>query len=281
MDIYQKITQFYKTAKIERRIVGSSLFGRNLYAFKIGEGSPVGIAQYAIHGREFITAELALAHIRYGVTRGSVWVLPLVNPDGALLSEIGLSTAKETQRAWLLQLNGGEDFSLWKANGRGVDLNVNFPAKWGKGVKNTTRRGAENYIGEKPFSEPESKALGEFTLEIMPDYTVSYHTKGEEIYWHFNQSPRTCPRDMGLAEAVAQATGYSLAYAVGSAGGYKDWCIEKLQIPAITIEAGADSLAHPIGREKAEVLLQSNKRALNAYACAVWEIKNKNTEDRI
>ena len=85
MDIYEEITEFYRGVQAEKRVIGTSVFGRNLYAFHMGEGRPVCIAQYAIHGREWITARLALAQFRLGTGRGSAWFVPLVNPDGALL----------------------------------------------------------------------------------------------------------------------------------------------------------------------------------------------------
>ena len=162
----------------------------------------------------------------------------------------------------MLALNGGEDFRLWKANARGVDLNVNFPAKWGTGVKNTFTRGAENYVGKRAGSERETRALMRFTEKIIPDYTVSYHTKGEEIYWYFSQSLRTCLRDKRLALALSRATGYPLCYAKGSVGGYKDWCIERLGIPAFTVEAGSDLLTHPIEENGLWSLIVKNKNAL-------------------
>ena len=272
MDIYQEITKFYTQAKTEKRIIGKSVFGRNLYAIKLGKGAPVGIVQYAIHGREYITAKLALSHLQNEKIKGSVWVLPLMNPDGALLSQVGLSSVKPKRKKGLLLLNGDRDFSLWKANGRGVDLNVNFDAKWGKGAKNTKILGAENCIGKKPFSEPESLALKKFTLKIRPDYTVSYHTKGEEIYWYFDQSTRTCPRDLRLATVLSGATGYPLAQAKGSVGGYKDWCIQRLQIPAFTIEAGADSFSHPLDGDALTDILLRNQSALATLSQAVWEM---------
>ncbi len=258
MDIYEKVKKFYENAKTEKEIIGKSLFGRNLYAVKVGEGAPVGIAQYAMHGREFITAELAFAHFIRGITRGSCWLLPLVNLDGALLSEVGISTAPTPQRKRLIKWNGGEDFSLWKANGRGVDLNVNFPAKWGKGAKNAFQAGRENYVGEKPFSEPETIALKEFTEKIKPNFTLSYHTKGEEIYWYFYQSLHTCPLHKGLAMEISEATGYPLAYAKNSVGGYKDWCISRFQIPSFTVEAGRDSLSHPLKRDSLPDIIDKN-----------------------
>jgi len=60
VDIYKRIADFYDGVNAEKRIIGNSLFGRKLFAVKVGDGAPVGIAQYAIHGREFITARLAI-----------------------------------------------------------------------------------------------------------------------------------------------------------------------------------------------------------------------------
>lgn len=31
-----------------------------------------------------------------------------------------------------------------------------------------------------------------------------------------------------------------------SAGGYKDWCVEKLKLPAFTVEVGKDEWKHPL-----------------------------------
>lgn len=270
MDIYEKISSFYQSIATEKQIIGKSVLGRDIYAVKIGYGRPTGIAQYAIHGREYIVARLAEEHAALGLSTGSCWIIPLTNPDGALLSQCGISSvAHEKRKTELLALNGGnKDFSLWKANARGVDLNVNFAASWGKGKHNLRVAGGENYVGARPFSEPETLALKNFTQKIKPDYTVSYHTKGEEIYWYFYQSMRTCPRDKTLAQVLSEATGYPLGDARGSAGGYKDWCIQKLGIPSFTIEAGLDSFTHPIGEEGLEDILSKNRFALQKLSAA-------------
>lgn len=275
MDIFQKITNFYHATKNEKTIIGRSTFGRNIYAVKIGEGEPTGIAQYAIHGREFITATLALAHYKKGLPKGSCWIVPLANPDGCLLSEIGLASVEdETERTKLFALNkDSRDFSLWKANGRGVDLNVNFDAKWGKGVKNTRLAGSENYIGAAPFSETESRALKKFTQRIKPSYTVSYHTKGEEIYWQFLQPEKAKLRDRALAEIIARSTGYSIVSLSGSVGGYKDWCIQEFGIPSFTIEAGANMFTHPLKEESIENILTKNENVLYDLSMAIWEME--------
>ena len=264
MNIYEKVKRFYVDYKGAKTVIGKSLLGRELYAVKVGEGRPIGLAQYAMHGREFITAALALSQVRRGLFRGSCWFIPLMNPDGALLSQMGITSVRETEnRERLLAFNGNRnDFSLWKANARGVDLNVNFLARWGEGVKNLRVPGPENFIGDKPFSELETQAIRDFTVKFRPDYTVSYHTKGEEIYWHFHQPLHHYNRDKQLAEVVSRSTGYPLAVAKGSAGGYKDWCISHFGIPAFTIEAGADFLHHPIGEDGLEDIVKKNKNVL-------------------
>ena len=272
MDIYQKATKFYQAFQGDKRIIGKSIFARKIYAVKVGDGFPVGIAQYAIHGREFITAELAFLHARVGVFQGSLWIVPLVNPDGALLSEIGLSSvSNEKAQKRLLSLNAeNKDFSLWKANARGVDLNVNFPVRWGQGNKNVRIAGSENYIGTKPLSEPESRALRGFTERIKPDYTVSYHTKGEEIYWYFSQDEARRTRDEELALSLSKATGYPLKMSPGSVGGYKDWCIDCLKIPSFTIEVGKDAFTHPLGMDALADFIEKNIDVLDVLSKAYF-----------
>lgn len=220
--IYDQVAKFYKSWQGKKCVIGYSCHNREIFAFHLGaETGRQFIAVYAVHAREWITAELAVKHLKTGLKRGGGWVIPLLNPDGAEISQ--------TQ------------FPLWKANARGVDLNCNFDADWGSGRLNTTRRGSENCIGDSPFSEPETIALRDFTLKIRPFVTLSFHTKGEEIYWEYGGRG-----DIRGAEIIKNVTGYEVKKIYGSAGGYKDWCIKKLRIPAYTIECGSDSLVHPI-----------------------------------
>lgn len=241
MDIYRRIRAAYGAYTGEKRVIGRSFDGRALFAFRMGEGRPLGIAVYAIHAREWVTALLALEHLKRSVPFGSVWCVPLMDPDGALLVQRGIESVRPPRREALLSLNGGNDFSLWKANAEGTDLNVNFPARWGKGKQNVFSPAPANFVGECPLSAPESRALAAFTLKEKPDYTLSFHTKGEEIYWEFDGAGFV----MG-ARVLARSTGYTPKIISGSAGGYKDWCLKRLKIPAYTIECGSDRLAHPI-----------------------------------
>ncbi|MCD8041335.1 MAG: hypothetical protein LUF82_07450 [Clostridia bacterium] len=221
--IYKEVKKFYNNFSGTKCVTGYSFKGKEIFAMHIG--SDYGrqlLAVYAVHGREWITARLALKHIKIGLSKDwGGWVIPLLNPDGAEICQT---------------VN-----PMWKANARGVDLNCNFDAEWGSGRLNTRTRGAENCIGDYPFSEAESIAIKNFTLKVMPDVTFAFHTKGEEIYWEF------CGKgDESGAKIIAQSTGYAVKKIYGSAGGYKDWCIQKLGIAAYTVECGSDSLTHPI-----------------------------------
>ncbi len=241
MDAVEKVYRFYESWRGEKFVYGKSVSGKPLVGFFVGKHTyPVLLLQYAIHAREWITSLLALEHIKRGVSQGGAYILPLTNPDGALLS---LCDPART---------------LWKANANGVDLNVNFPALWGTGVSNTFAPSSQNYVGARPLSEPETRALVRFTGKVRPSATVSYHTKGREIYWEFFQQGAALERDKRLASALADETGYTAKTIVGSAGGYKDWCIRALRIPAFTIEAGSDAFAHPIGEGALPALVREN-----------------------
>ena len=244
-----------------------TVLGRPIFAFEIGCGYPKILAQYAIHAREHITYYLANLHcvsllktIKKGT--GTIYILPVINVDGVALCLDGVDSAGAMADN-LLELNRGTDFSLWKANARGVDLNVNFDARWGTGKKNVLNAGAQNYIGSSPNSEPETRSLIAFTEQIKPDITLSFHSKGEVIYWDFHQNPSALVRDKKIGKMLAKSTGYRLSRSGASAGGYKDWCIEHLGIPAYTIEVGNDSIPHPIEKEH---LLQIFDETKNIFA---------------
>ena len=125
-----------------------------------------------------------------------------------------------------------------KANYNLVDLNVNFDANFGKGKTNVFEPNLENYIGLYPFSEPETYALKCLTEKVKPNLTISYHSKGEEIYWYYSQTYFNLKLVRHLAKRTAIYTKYKMAYSFNSHGGYKDWCALKLGIPALTIEVG-------------------------------------------
>ncbi len=250
--------------------IGESTFLQPIYAVHIGRktGEQI-ILQGGIHAREWVTTALLirLATIYRGSNTSGVYFVPCANPDGVRLALDGLDfVTDQDAKNNLLRINGSSDFSLYKANGRGVDLNVNFDADWGTGLKNVTYPNSQNYIGEYPASEKETVALVEFTKSVSPICTLSYHSKGELVYYGFSgQSKDDLDRDRRIAKRIADALGYDALFTTGSAGGYKDWCVRQLKIPAFTIEVGGDDLTHPVGLEHLDGILEDNRRVLDAY----------------
>lgn len=58
-----------------------------------------------------------------------------------------------------------------RLNGRGVDLNRNFPSSW----RPIGRRGDPQYAGPSPFSEPETRLAARLVRAIEPAVTVWFH----------------------------------------------------------------------------------------------------------
>lgn len=259
MDIFRYLDRFFINFNGEKGEIGKSVMGLPIYYFKVQKSEyPKLIVQATIHAREYITTYLTLKLIKdfamFGKI-GCVYFVPMLNPDG-----VKISLNKQP---------------LYKANARGVDLNVNFDARFGSGAKNVFSKASENYVGKHAFSEPESIAIRDFTLKVMPDATISYHSKGQEIYYEFFQGAEDLLRDFNLAKRVAKVTDYTIKSTPNSAGGYKDWCIEKLKIPALTIEVGNDDLSHPIGKEHLLKIYKQNKKVIKVVLDYLTEIQCK------
>lgn len=232
MDIFKLVK---KSLGADAFSIGKSACGNDILCVHRGSmrGNQI-IITAAIHARECYTALVVLEQSRAfdkATAVGGAYFVPLVNPDGALFFDSG-----ETFGRTFLREHAHER-EMWKANAEGVDLNCNFDANFGTGAQNKFVRGASDYVGEYPFCAPETRALAAFTSRVSPSMTVSYHCMGGELYWEFFQSGAARERDMKIADAVAAHIGVKRVDGdLCSAGGYKDWCVQKLGIPAVTVE---------------------------------------------
>ncbi|MCI9518420.1 MAG: hypothetical protein HFK08_04065 [Clostridia bacterium] len=219
--------------------IGKSGQGRDIICFGVGSGDKAIISTAGMHARECVSALVVKKQLEYALEhepKCRQYFIPLVNPDGAEIVKEGLATGDRRKQ-------------LWKANAAGVDPNVNFDANWGTGKCNTFVAGSENYVGKKPFSEEESAVIARFTEQCGARLMLSYHTAGRELYWYFFQT-RNYERDFEIAAYVEKTLKYKYKRIDGdcaSAGGYKDWCVQKLGIPAFTIELGEGR--HPLRAE--------------------------------
>ena len=140
-----------------------------------------------------------------------------------------------------------------KANIRGIDLNLQYPAGWSiareiKFAAGYTRPGPRDYVGPAPLTAPESLAMYGFTRALDPQLTLSYHTQGRVIYWQYDGYD--VPGSKAIAERFAAASGYAVAetpYASGHAG-YKDWFLQDFRRPGFTIEAGSGENPLPLSQ---------------------------------
>jgi g-D-glutamyl-meso-diaminopimelate peptidase len=209
----------------------------------------------AFHAQEWITTavlmnflnDYVLSLINQWTIRGlnmspfydgvTLSIVPMVNPDGVDLVLDG-PPDNEYYRDYVLELNNGSmDFSGWKANIRGVDLNNQYPAKWEIEKDRKPQNPApRDFPGEKPLSEPEAIVMAELTQKENFDRVIAFHTQGEEIYWGYEGL------EPSYAETIVQEferiSGYKPVRYLDSYAGYKDWYIQEWQMPGYTVELG-------------------------------------------
>jgi g-D-glutamyl-meso-diaminopimelate peptidase len=239
--------------------------------YRVGRGRRNILFVGAHHGSEYITGsllyELLIAASSssgeiFGVDREvyyssfTLWVVPVLNCDGVSLSAEGLSDSPLRER--LLAMSDG-DFSRWKANARGVDLNHNYAVGFDKYKLIERERGitpgATLYSGEYPESEPESRALADLARSLQLSLSVSLHSQGEEIY----AFPKSAER---VGRALADELGYRLTRPEGTAayGGFSDFTAGALGIPSLTLEVGRGE--NPLGISEFLRIRHATSRAL-------------------
>lgn len=236
------------------KIIGKTKFNRNIYAVeKVSDNSlSTAVLVASVHAREWITTELLKEFIEQNIfetiTHFNISLILMANPDGVELSVNGLKNFGKKASNSLIAINGSRDFRLWKANARGVDINNNFDANFrlhNKGIKPA----GYGYAGKRINSEKETRAIVRYLKQVNPFIVVSYHTKGEEIYYNYFQSGREFERDKIIAERFEHSTNYKIKNVESvSSGGLKDYVVSKLNKPSLTIECGSDDLEHPIAK---------------------------------
>lgn len=254
----QALQQQYPAA-LEVETIGYSREGRALYAARAGSRKAKHhvLIQAGIHAREHMTTLLVMAQLerllRRGVPEGFCYhILPATNPDGAAISQTCAASAAikaiycDDREEDLTDLPLGEYLREWKANAVGVDLNRNFDAGW-ELIDTRPCPSFSNYRGTAPESEPETQALVSYTRRFPFDTTLSYHATGSEIYYDFGCNAPVNEAGLSLARAVQRRTRYKLVPDdFTSFGGYKDWAIQALCIPSLTIEIGVSPAPLPL-----------------------------------
>lgn len=139
---------------------------------------------------------------------------------------------------------------IWKANGRGVDLNNNFDADW-NGIMLKAYPCYGSYKGAYPESEPETQALVNYAQKYDFACYLSYHSRGQIIYYDCKgNSQEFSDREASFAENVESVIKYRKRATVKdkhvNMGGFGDWIQLKLKKLSVTIESGRDACPLPI-----------------------------------
>ena len=278
LSLEKHIKEITATNLLKVETIGKSVLGKNIYAILATQNPsfPWAILTAAIHAREHLSCDLLIKLVEQYIKDNknysyNVAFVPLVNPDGATLAINNLYGIDKLKSQQLIDINGSKDFSLYKANINGVDLNNNFDANWQTKFTTKTKPSCQGYYGKFAHSEPETQALVKFTQKLNRFITISYHLKGEEIYFDFFQPKHRYNRDQKIAQVFAQSTGYIIKSTQQfSSGGYKDWCVQKLKIPALTIELGKDEFSHPYPQSQLDDIYAKN--------CGVFDCLQKSLE---
>ena len=137
-----------------RVTIGESVSGKALRAIRLGnpDSERKALVVGSIHGNETaghdVVAELRRRAERIGDV--DLWLVRTINPDGARRDSRG--------------------------NGRGVDLNRNFPYRW-----RPSSPGSAEYSGARPLSEPESRAVARLAERLEPAVSIWYHQPWGEV----------------------------------------------------------------------------------------------------
>ena len=253
--------------------LGRSEMGKPLYWLALGSGSRRVFYNAEHHANEWITTpvllrfleDLAAAYAADGRYFGyaaadiwekaTIWIAPAVNPDGMDLVTGALQSGPWYEGAVTLAGN----YPLipfpdgWKANIRGIDLNLQYPAGWEqareiKFSQGYTVPGPRDYVGAAALVAPESLSMYRYTRRLDPALTLSYHTQGQAIYWKYLNMEPPGAKELALRfAAVSSYTVEDVPYGSGFAG-YKDWFIQDYDRPGYTIEAGKGENPLPISQ---------------------------------
>jgi predicted deacylase len=198
--------------------IGQSVQGRDILAWRFGEGDHIVLLVGGIHaGFEANTVLLInelIAHfqgtpadILPGIT---LLLIPVANPDGLLL--------------------GRESEGRFNANK--VDLNRNWGCQWSETAYWQNKLVSP---GERAFSEPETRAVATLIRDLRPGAAIFYHAAAHGVF------AGNCDGDHGsaaLAAVIGEASGYPYgkAWSAYPVSGTASTWADGLGVPSVDLE---------------------------------------------
>lgn len=254
---------------VKSTIVGKSEDNRDIYDIYIGKknAKKTLLVVSTLHAREYMCSLLSMSQIEYylknyyGTVEGekvesimndvAIHYIPMANPDGVSISQEGFAAIQNPELKADLQRMGG-DTLIWKANGRGVDLNRNFAYKHSE----FGTRGYAGYSGPSAMSEKEAQAIAGLVNRLTENGSlqgvVNYHAMGSIIFGDCKKKgdikkvTKKMYKTACTVTGYASADGYGSSDPNGSAGNFREYLMYKKEIPNITIEIGYQTCPGPI-----------------------------------
>ncbi|MDD5018527.1 MAG: M14 family zinc carboxypeptidase [Eubacteriales bacterium] len=236
---------------------GFSVEGRQLPVVTLGSGKTKVFFCGAHHAREYITsaylmytlnvyAEAAARGKKLGdydmagfLSKCTATVMPMVNPDGVTLAQGGLKAVQDIDKVKPMAMIQ-PSYSEWKANVNGVDLNRQYPALWDQKNVVVDEPASELYNGEAPASEPEVKAVMRVCKRNIFKSALSFHTKGEAIFYADKNTDGKIPGAKAIARRIAGVSGYQLMPVSKDPGlyaaGFENWFRQEFLYPGFLVE---------------------------------------------
>ena len=198
--------------------IGYSTYGRPIKAIKISKDvnvedpdKPEVLYMGQTHAREVISAEASLGVVDrlidgYGtddyvtglVDSRQIWVVPVVNPDGAV--KVCQDLARTGDTDWRKNARDNDGTGRLDEDD-GVDLNRNFGTGWG-GEGSSGDPASYTYRGHAPFSEPETRAIRDLVEQHDFVTSVSFHSQSGLILYPTGYTTEPAG-DESLLRAVA------------------------------------------------------------------------------
>ena len=250
---------------LQNTSINYSVLERQIPEILIGNGSKRVHYNGSFHANEWITTPIIMTFLNdyllaltnqttiRGLSMGPLYaqtilsIVPMVNPDGVNLVINGPPDNEALKNKLIAWNNNNTNFSGWKANINGVDLNDQFPAKWElESARNPQTPGPRDYGGEAPLTQPEAIAMADLTRRSNFAWVLAFHTQGKVIYWGFeNLEP---PESQTMVEEFSRVSGYEPVQSANSYAGYKDWFIQDWRRPGFTVELGSGTNPLPLSQ---------------------------------
>lgn len=277
-DIYNdidKLCSIYNNI-LKKEVIGTTVEGRDIVALKLHSSSnkkdilhsfqdermkPSILLAGGIHAREDFSVMLCMKMLDYYcyhynesinfdgfdvrkiIDAVDIFFIPVANPDGLNIVHNGLKSSLNYEKLKDMKI-WGEDYTYWKANTNGVDLNKNFDdGNWDVRtcVPGTDVPCSDRFKGFSPNSEPETKALVSFCNKNNFSIMVSYHCSGNCTFW---ADSGTHSMFEGLDEKIMNDLAKRYIYRKTKVSqepqvygcGFENWFRVKMKRPAFCIE---------------------------------------------